>query len=68
MGEVSNKVVRVAKGSKEALIAAATRACERQTAVPSCERVLVVYGEHAANLYIESTPPTPRPAVVRRTG
>lgn len=63
---MSSKVVRVAGGSKDALVAAATKACEKQTAVPSCERVLVVYGERAANLYIESTP-APRPAVVRRT-
>lgn len=67
MGEVSRpgrpKVVRVTppRGtSKVALVAAASRECEHQTAAPSCERVLVVYGEHAANLYIESTPPLPR--------
>lgn len=63
---MSSKVVRVSGGSKEALVAAATRECEHQTAARSCERVLVVYGERAANLYIESTP-APRPAVVRRT-
>lgn len=55
------KVVRVTGGSKAALVAAATRECAQQTAAPSCERVLVVYGAHAANLYIESTP-SPRPA------
>ncbi len=56
MGQVSRaKVVRVAGASKEALVAAATRECEHQTAAPSCERVLVVYGENAAKLYIEST-------------
>ena len=67
MGEVSSKVVRVTGASKDALVAAATRACELQTSARSCERVLVVYGERAANLYIESTPPAPRPAVVRRS-
>ena len=57
MGQVSGpKVVRVTGASKAALVAAATRACEQQTAAPSCDRVLVVYGDHAANLYIESTP------------
>lgn len=56
MGQVSRtKVVRVTGASKEALVAAATRECEHQTAAPSCERVLVVYGDHAAKLYIEST-------------
>ena len=49
-------MVRVTGASKAALVAAATRACEQQTAAPTCDRVLVVYGEHAANLYIESTP------------
>ena len=49
-------MVRVTGASKAALVAAATRACEQQTAAPSCDRVLVVYGDHAANLYIESTP------------
>jgi len=48
--------VRVKGGSKAALVAAATRECEHQTAAPSCERVLVVYGLHTASLYIESTP------------
>ncbi len=61
MGQVSRaKVVRVTGASKEALIAAATRECEHQTAAPSCERVLVVYGHDAAKLYIESTA-APRP-------
>ncbi len=70
MGEVNRpgrpKLVRVTppKGtgaaSKAALVAAASKECEHQTAAPSCERVLVVYGEHAANLYIESTPLMPR--------
>ncbi len=55
-------MVRVRGASKDALVAAATRACAQQTAVPSCERVLVVYGAQAANIYIESspTPPTAR--------
>ena len=58
------KVVRVSGGStKAALVAAATREREQQTAAPSCERVLVVYGTDAANLYIESTP-SPRRAVL----
>lgn len=65
MGEVTPKVVRAA--SKAALVAAATKECEQQTTKPSCERVLVVYGENAAKLYIEKTPPTPRPAVSRRS-
>ena len=61
MGQVSRpKVVRVTGGSKAALVKAASRACEQQTAAPSCDRVLVVYGDHAANLYIESTPRPPR--------
>ena len=55
------KVVRVTGASKAALVAAATRECEHQTAAASCERVLVVYGAQSANLYIESTP-SPRPA------
>jgi Iap family predicted aminopeptidase len=59
-------VVRVKGSSKAALLAAATRECEHQTAAPRCERVLVVYGEHAANLYIESTP-APRPTASRRS-
>ncbi|HEY1087689.1 MAG TPA: hypothetical protein VGE37_08340 [Archangium sp.] len=47
--------------SREALVAAATRACAEQTQAPSCERVLVVYGRHAANLYVESkSTPSPR--------
>lgn len=65
MGEVTPKVVRAA--SKAALVAATARACEQQTTQPCCERVLVVYGENAAKLYIEKTPPTPRPAVSRRS-
>lgn len=66
MGEVSRcRVVRVKGSSRDALQAAATRECEQHTALKSCERVLVVYGERAANLYIESTPS--RPAVVRKT-
>lgn len=61
MGQVTRpKVVRVKGADKAAVVAAATRECEHQTAARSCERVLVVYGEHAANLYIESTP-APRP-------
>ena len=55
-------MVRVTGGSKAALVAAATRACEQQTAAPSCDRVLVVYGANAANLYIESTPRSVRAA------
>lgn len=58
MGEVTR--LRVTGASKAALVAAATRECSQQTASPSCERVLVVYGQHAANIYIESAP-TPRP-------
>lgn len=52
------RVVRVRGASRDALVAAATRECAQQTAAPSCERVLVVYGQGAANLYIEtrSTP------------
>ena len=60
MGEVNAKVVRVTGASKAALVAAATRECEHQTSARSCERVLVVYGDLAAKLYIESTP-APRP-------
>jgi len=68
MGEVRPmKQLRVTGASKDALVAAASKACEQQTAAPECERVLVVYGEHAANLYVESTPPVPRPAVSRRS-
>ena len=65
MGEVTAK--RVTAASKEALVAAATKECEQQTNAPACERVLVVYGENAAKLYIEKTPPTPRSAVSRRS-
>ena len=57
MGQVSRpRVVRVRGASKDALVAAANRECAQQTAVPSCERVLVVYGAQAANIYIESSP------------
>ncbi|MFZ5438922.1 MAG: hypothetical protein ACOZQL_02880 [Myxococcota bacterium] len=57
MGEVSRpKVVRVRGASKDALVAAASRECSARTAEPSCERVLVVYGANAANIYIESSP------------
>ena len=66
------KVVRVTAADKAALVAAATKEREQQTAAPSCERVLVVYGlprlrsgqAQAANLYIESTPA--RGVVARR--
>lgn len=65
MGEVTrSKVVRGA--SKEAIEAAAAKECAHQTADPDCERVLVVYGAAKANIYVESTPPVPRPAVARR--
>lgn len=70
MGQlVTPTVVRavVRATSKAALVAAATKEREQQTIKPSCERVLVVYGENAAKLYIEKTPPTPRPAVSRRS-
>ena len=65
MGEVTAK--RVTAASKAALLTATARECEQQTTAPACERVLVVYGENAAKLYIEKTPPTPRPAVSRRS-
>lgn len=55
------RVVRVTAATQAAVLAAAARECAQQTAAPSCKRVLVVYGAHSANLYIESTPP-PRPA------
>jgi len=56
-------VVRVKGGSREALVAAATRACAEHVQAPSCERVLVVYGQNAANLYVESkSTPSPRRA------
>ncbi len=65
MGEVNRpKRVRVRGASQDALVAAATRECAQQTAAPSCERVLVVYGARAANIYIESSP-TPRVAARR---
>jgi hypothetical protein len=65
VGEVTkSKVVRAA--SKAALEAAAAKECAQQTAAPDCERVLVVYGAQAASIYVESTPPAPRPAVSRR--
>lgn len=60
MGEVRPTVVRVRGASKDALVAAASKECAQRTAEPSCERVLVVYGAHAANIYIESSPPPRR--------
>jgi hypothetical protein len=58
VGEVITrpKLVRVRGASKDALVAAASKECAQQTAAPSCERVLIVYGTHAANIYIESSP------------
>jgi hypothetical protein len=56
-------VVRIKRGGRAALVAAATRACAQQTQVAGCERVLVVYGAHEASLYIESkSSPSPRRA------
>ncbi|MBL8914194.1 MAG: hypothetical protein JNM17_26050 [Archangium sp.] len=52
--------------SKAAVEAAAAKECAHQTADPDCERVLVVYDASGANIYVESTPPVPRPAVARR--
>jgi hypothetical protein len=65
VGEVTkSKLVRGA--SKAAIEAAAAKECAHQTADPDCERVLVVYGAQGAKVYVESTPPVPRPAVSRR--
>lgn len=65
MGEVTkSKIVRGA--SKDAIVAAAAKQCAHETAAPGCERVLVVYGAQAANIYVESTPSEPRRAVSRR--
>lgn len=56
------RVVRVAGADRAALVAAATKECAQQTAAPSCERVLVVYGPGTANLYVEKrSTPSPRP-------
>lgn len=56
MGEVSRpRRLKVRGASKEALLAAASKACAQETAAPTCERVLVVYGEAGANIYVESS-------------
>jgi hypothetical protein len=54
-------VLQVRAPSREALVARAAAQCERLTARPDCERVLVVYRTRDARLYVENAAGSDKP-------